>query len=64
MFAHVNDASKAALAGLVTYLKALGFEMIDAQVPTNHLKSLGAIEVSRDYFLQRLRELVAKDVVF
>ena len=64
MFSHVSDASKAALAGLVTHLRSRGFEMIDAQVPTEHLKSLGAVEVSRDYFLQRLRELASKDAVF
>jgi len=64
MFSHVSDASKAALAGLVAHLRSRGFEMIDAQVPTEHLKSLGAVEVSRDYFLQRLRELASKDAVF
>lgn len=62
MFSHVSDASKAALAALVAHLKARGFEMIDAQVPTEHLKSLGAIEVSRTYFLKRLHELGSKDV--
>jgi leucyl/phenylalanyl-tRNA--protein transferase len=64
MFAHVSDASKAAFAALVEHLKERGFEMIDAQVPTEHLKSLGAIEVSRDYFLSRLRTLVEKEVAF
>lgn len=62
MFARVSDASKAALAALVAHLKARGFEMIDAQVPTGHLKSLGAIEVSRAYFLNRLHALASKDV--
>ena len=54
MFAHSSDASKAAYATLVKHLKDWGYDFIDCQVPTNHLKSLGAKEVSRDYFLQRL----------
>lgn len=54
MFAKVPDASKAAFAVLVEYLRAWGYDFIDCQVPTNHLKSLGAKEVSRELFLQRL----------
>lgn len=54
MFSKVSDASKAAFAALIAHLKAWGFEFIDAQVPTEHLKSLGAVEVSRKHFLKRL----------
>ena len=54
MFAKESDASKAAYATLVSHLKEWGYDFIDCQVPTNHLKSLGAKEVSRDYFLSRL----------
>lgn len=54
MFALVSDASKSAFAILIEHLKIWGYDFIDCQVPTNHLKSLGAKEVSRDYFLQRL----------
>jgi len=64
MFAHVNDASKAAFAALVEHLKSRGFEMIDAQVPTEHLKSLGAIEVDREYFLDRLSLLASMTLKF
>lgn len=64
MFARLSDASKVAFAALVEHLAERGFEMIDAQVPTEHLKSLGAIEVSREYFLERLWDLRTKDVVF
>lgn len=56
MFAKVSDASKAALATLVEKLREWGFDCIDCQVPTEHLKSLGAKEVSREVFLQRLCE--------
>ena len=58
MFADVNDASKVGFATLVMHLKLWGFDFIDAQVPTQHLKSLGAIEVDRDYFLSRLKKAV------
>lgn len=54
MFADVNDASKSAYAVLVKHLKKWGFSFIDCQVPTDHLKSLGAKEVSRDEFLEAL----------
>lgn len=54
MFSLVSDASKAAYAFLVEYLKAEGYAFIDCQVPTNHLKSLGAVEVSREMFLDML----------
>ncbi len=62
MFATKNDASKVAFAVLVEKLKEWGYAFIDAQVPTDHLKSLGAIEVYRDYFLQLLYENRDKDV--
>lgn len=56
MFAYVSDASKSAYATLVRHLKHWGYDFIDCQVPTPHLKSLGAKEVSRDYFLERLHK--------
>lgn len=54
MFAKVSDASKVALAVLIERLREWGYDFIDCQVPTDHLKSLGAKEVSRDEFLERL----------
>jgi len=57
MFALVNDASKSAYAILVKHLKYWGYDFIDCQVPTDHLKSLGACEVTREYFLNRLEKV-------
>lgn len=54
MFATVTDASKVAFAVLIEKLKEWEYSFIDCQVPTTHLKSLGAIEVSREEFIQRL----------
>jgi len=62
MFADVNDASKVGFATLIMHLKDWGYDFIDAQIPTEHLKSLGAIEVSRDYFLQRLQNATTMDI--
>lgn len=56
MFANKTDASKAAYAILIKHLKIWGYDFIDCQVPTDHLKSLGAKEVSREYFLSRLKK--------
>lgn len=57
MFAYVSDASKSAFAILIEHLKIWGYDFIDCQVPTQHLKSLGAKEVSRNYFLERLHKV-------
>lgn len=55
MFAKVSDASKVAFSVLVEHLRAWGYDFIDCQVPTEHLKSLGAKEISRKSFLERLQ---------
>ncbi|QOY51574.1 leucyl/phenylalanyl-tRNA--protein transferase [Candidatus Sulfurimonas baltica] len=57
MFSFVSDSSKSAYAILVKHLKYWGYDFIDCQVPTDHLKSLGAIEVNREYFLDRLHKV-------
>ena len=50
MFSRRSDASKVALAWLVARLKVGGFTLLDCQFMTDHLASLGAVQVSRaDY---------------
>jgi leucyl/phenylalanyl-tRNA--protein transferase len=58
MFSLVKDASKVALAALCRQLAVWGFGMIDCQMNTPHLASLGAREISRAAFIQRVHELV------
>lgn len=58
MFARERDASKIAFVHLVRHLAARGFGMIDCQMHTEHLASLGAREIPRDDFLLHLRELI------
>jgi leucyl/phenylalanyl-tRNA--protein transferase len=55
MFHHARDASKAALVGLVDLLGSAGASLLDVQWPTEHLMSLGAVEVSRAKYLSLLR---------
>jgi len=59
MFSHASDASKIALAHLARFLDAQGFGLIDCQMNTPHLASLGAREIPRSTFITRLRELTA-----
>jgi leucyl/phenylalanyl-tRNA--protein transferase len=50
MFSRATDASKVALAHLVARLRHGGFKLLDCQFQTDHLQSLGAIEIERaDY---------------
>jgi leucyl/phenylalanyl-tRNA--protein transferase len=54
MFTRISNASKVALVGLVQYLQNLHFDLIDCQVTTPHLVSLGAHEIPRARFLDEL----------
>ena len=59
MFTKITDASKVALSALADLCQAWDFEFIDCQVTNDHLLSLGAREIPRDDFLQRLRRNLA-----
>lgn len=54
MFATESNASKVGFITLVQKLKKLDFKIIDCQVYTEHLESLGAIEICRDEFMEIL----------
>ena len=54
MFARETDASKVALVALVSKLREWGFVLIDCQIPSAHLTSLGAEEIARCVFLTEL----------
>jgi leucyl/phenylalanyl-tRNA--protein transferase len=58
MFSRATDASKVALVALVRELKARGFPLIDCQMNTPLLASLGARELPRRDFLRALPALV------
>lgn len=51
MFSKVNNASK---AGFITFIQNTNYKLIDCQVYTGHLESLGAQEISRKEFIKLL----------
>lgn len=55
MFSTVSNASKAAFITLVQELKTKEYKLIDCQMHTNHLESLGASEIDRAEFLEKLK---------
>lgn len=54
MFSRLSNASKVGFVTLVSALKAAGFVLIDCQMPTSHLNSLGAHNISREDFAEYL----------
>lgn len=54
MFHSARDASKVALVGLVRHLRSIGVILLDVQWLTPHLASLGATEIPRSDYLDRL----------
>lgn len=58
MFSRRTDASKVALAWLVTRLKVGGYMLLDCQFMTDHLASLGAVSLSRDDYVTLLSAAV------
>ena len=57
MFAHQSNASKFAFINWVGALQQQGVQLIDCQVYTEHLESLGARMITRDYFIAMVNEL-------
>jgi len=56
MFTTISDGSKYGFIKFVHFLREEGFSLIDCQQDTKHLRSLGAITISRSDFLARLKE--------
>ena len=56
MFSTKSDASKTALVALCNKLDEIGGDFIDCQIPTDHLKSMGAVEIKRDEFLDMVQD--------
>jgi leucyl/phenylalanyl-tRNA--protein transferase len=59
MFSRRTDASKIALAYLVDRLRAGGFVLMDTQFLTDHLASLGGVEIPRATYHHRLARALA-----
>lgn len=56
MFSKVNNASKVGFITLVRYLEKQGFQLIDCQQETPHLKSLGGKSICRKDFLKYIED--------
>jgi leucyl/phenylalanyl-tRNA--protein transferase len=56
MFSRVPDASKVALAWLVAVLRRAGFALLDCQFMTEHLRSMGAIEMPQAEYRRRVEQ--------
>ena len=61
MFHRRTDASKVALYHLVERLKTKGFILLDVQYMTDHLRSLGAVDISRDDYEAKLATAIRVD---
>ncbi len=64
MFSSVRDASKIALVHLAGRLVAGGFQLLDTQFVTDHLKQFGTVEVDRDLFHKKLEAALSVDADF
>jgi leucyl/phenylalanyl-tRNA--protein transferase len=60
MFSAQTDASKVAFVHAMRQFARWGVPLVDCQMPTSHLASLGAREIPRAEFMQQVRRLVAE----
>lgn len=64
MFHTVRDASKVALVALVDRLHERGYELLDTQAATSHLKRFGCIEIPAADYLRRLQRALGRRCTF
>ena len=62
MFSRRSDASKVALHALVEFIRKRGFALVDCQVASPHLASLGAVRIPRRTFLAELAQHAAGEL--
>lgn len=64
MFYRRRDASKVALVHLVQRLRQRGYELLDAQASTSHLRNFGCVEIPAGVYLRWLQRAIQKPCVF
>lgn len=64
MVSRRTNASKVALVKLVARLNAAGYVLLDTQFITDHLQSLGGVEITRDEYQTRLKAALVKKAEF
>lgn len=63
MFSLVDNASKFVFIKLAQWLESMNFSMLDGQVPSEHLRTLGAVEIPREEFLSILQESLNHETI-
>jgi leucyl/phenylalanyl-tRNA--protein transferase len=61
MFHRKTDCSKIAMAHLIARLRAGGYRLLDTQFVTEHLRTFGGIEISREAYEMRLADALAHE---
>jgi leucyl/phenylalanyl-tRNA--protein transferase len=64
MFTRIREASKVCLVHLVNRLNERGYELLDTQATTDHLRRFGAIDIPANRYLQMLRRVMNKKCEF
>ena len=64
MVSRATNGSKIALIKLVEHLNARGFALLDTQFLTDHLVTMGAVEISREDYQRRLRNALDIETSF
>jgi leucyl/phenylalanyl-tRNA---protein transferase len=64
MFHRASDASKVAVVALVQQCRAAGMDLLDVQMPSPHLASMGAVTMPRKEYLRRVTEVIDHAVNF
>jgi len=64
MFSRKTNASKVALVYLIERLNAAGYQLLDTQFITDHLKTMGAIEIPRNEYHAILKDALKVETRF
>jgi len=64
MFSRKTDASKIALAHLVSLMKKSGFHLLDTQFTTKHLERFGVIEIPKEEYMELLADALEEQAFF
>jgi leucyl/phenylalanyl-tRNA--protein transferase len=64
MFHYVRDASKVALVALLERLRERGYELLDTQAATPHLRRFGCVEIRAEDYMRRLKRALEKRCTF
>jgi leucyl/phenylalanyl-tRNA--protein transferase len=64
MFHYHRDASKVALVHLIDRLRDRGYELLDTQATTQHLRRFGCVDIRAEEYMKRLKSAIEKPCTF